>query len=53
VAARWPAGHRQAGVSYEVHRILASHPDRFEPVRTPPLNERTGLRQWTGEAAKG
>ncbi|MDT0485245.1 DUF6192 family protein [Streptomyces sp. DSM 41640] len=52
VAAQWPAEHRQKGVSYEVHRILASWPERFELIRNPPLNERTGLRQWTGEAAK-
>ncbi|GGZ44706.1 DUF6192 family protein [Streptomyces poonensis] len=52
VAAQWPAEHRQTGVSFEVHRILAAHPDRFELIRNPPLNERTGLPRWTGEAAK-
>ncbi|MGK3945118.1 hypothetical protein EHS43_24380 [Streptomyces sp. RP5T] len=52
VAAQWPAEYRQDGVSYEVHRVLACWPDRFELIRNPPLNERTGLRQWTGEVAK-
>lgn len=52
VAAQWPEEHRQSGVSYEVHRILASCPDRFELIQSPPLNERTGLRQWTGDLAK-
>ncbi|QUC59012.1 RacO protein [Streptomyces sp. A2-16] len=52
VAAQWPQERRQPGVSYDVHRILASCPDRFELIKDPPLNERTGLRQWTGELAK-
>lgn len=51
-AAQRPVGHRSAGVSYEVHRTLASYPDRFELARAPPLNERMGLHQWTGEAAE-
>lgn len=52
VAAQWPAEHRQAGVSWEVHRILASVPDRFELIRNPPLSERTGRRRWSAEVAK-
>ncbi|MFE6946434.1 DUF6192 family protein [Streptomyces chartreusis] len=52
VAAQWTAEYRQDGVSYEVHRILASWPDRFELIRNPPLNERMGLGQWTGEVAE-
>ncbi|GAA2631102.1 DUF6192 family protein [Streptomyces vastus] len=52
VAAQWPAEHRQTGVSYEVHRILASAPDRFELIRNPPLSERTGRRRWSAEVAK-
>ncbi|MER5436630.1 DUF6192 family protein [Streptomyces sp. NPDC002588] len=52
VAAQWPAAHRQAGVSYEVHRILASAPDRFELIQNPPLSERTGRRRWSAEVAK-
>jgi hypothetical protein len=52
VAAQWPAEHRQAGVSYEVHRILASVPDRFELIGNPPLSERTGQRRWSAEVAQ-
>ncbi|WP_055567799.1 DUF6192 family protein [Streptomyces atriruber] len=52
VAARWPAEQRQEGVSFEVHRILASTPDAFEQIKAPPLNERTGQHQWSGDAAK-
>lgn len=52
VAAQWPAAHRQAGVSWEVHRILASVPDRFELIGNPPLSERTGRRRWSAEVAK-
>ncbi|WP_346093955.1 DUF6192 family protein [Streptomyces olivaceiscleroticus] len=51
VAARWPADRRQEGVSFEVHRILASAPDAFERIKDPPVNERTGRRQWSGDAA--
>ncbi|MDX3643479.1 DUF6192 family protein [Streptomyces sp. MB09-02B] len=52
VAAQWPAEHRQAGVSWEVHRILAHAPDRFELIRNPPLSERTGRRRWGAGVAK-
>ncbi|MFI7296863.1 DUF6192 family protein [Streptomyces sp. NPDC050121] len=52
VAAQWPFEHRQTGVSWEVHRILASVPDRFELIRNPPLSERTGRRRWSAEVAK-
>lgn len=52
VTARWPAEQRQEGVSFEVHRILASTPDAFEQIKDPPLNERTGRRQWNADAAK-
>ncbi|MER6916462.1 DUF6192 family protein [Streptomyces sp. NPDC000594] len=52
VAAKWPAERRVAGVSWEVHKILASAPDPFEVIAHPPLNERTGRRSWDGEAAK-
>ncbi|MEU1518982.1 DUF6192 family protein [Streptomyces sp. NPDC005811] len=47
VAAQWPAEHRQAGVSSEVHRILASAPDRFDLIRNPPPSERTSRRRWS------
>ncbi|MWA07916.1 DUF6192 family protein [Streptomyces sp. BA2] len=33
VAARWPAEQRQEGVSFEVHRILASAPDAYEQIK--------------------
>ncbi|MFI7872877.1 DUF6192 family protein [Streptomyces salinarius] len=52
VAAQWPAEHRRAGVSWEVHRILASVPDRFDLIGNPPLSERTGRRRWSAEVAK-
>ncbi|MET9352041.1 DUF6192 family protein [Streptomyces sp. NPDC006617] len=52
VAVQWPVEHRQAGVSWEVHRILASVPDRFGLIRNPPLSERTGRRRWSAEVAK-
>ncbi|MEV4040797.1 DUF6192 family protein [Streptomyces umbrinus] len=53
VAAQWPAERRQAGVSWEVHRILAHAPDRFELIRNPPLSERTGRRRWSRIADQG
>ncbi|WP_063804140.1 DUF6192 family protein [Streptomyces roseifaciens] len=52
VAARWPKDQRQEGVSFEVHRILASAPDAYELIKSPPVNERTGRSQWSGDAAK-
>ncbi|MFI6819187.1 DUF6192 family protein [Nonomuraea sp. NPDC050328] len=44
VSSRWPARHRQRGVSYAVHKILASINDdelRWEKILDPPLNQRT------------
>ncbi len=32
--------------------VLASAPAAFERIKDPPLNERTGRRQWSGDAAK-
>ncbi|MFP3986057.1 DUF6192 family protein [Streptomyces sp. E11-3] len=52
VAAQWPEEYCQEGVSYEVQRILGSSPARFALIKDPPLNKRTGLRQWTGDLAK-
>ncbi|QCX82292.1 hypothetical protein C9F11_44925 (plasmid) [Streptomyces sp. YIM 121038] len=52
VAAKWPAEHRVAGVSWEVHKILASADEPFEVIAHPPLNERTGRYSWDGDAAK-
>jgi hypothetical protein len=54
VSARWPAVHRQVGVSHKVHRILASIPEdeeRWERIKHPPLLERTGEYRWTPDAA--
>ncbi|MET9648577.1 DUF6192 family protein [Streptomyces syringium] len=50
VASRWPKGHRQAGVSYTVHRILADIEDedeRFAAIKTPPA----GKGRWTPDEA--
>lgn len=55
VSSRWPAQHRQRGVSYNVHKILASINDdqqRWDQILDPPLNERTGRKEWTDDAAK-
>ncbi|MFJ8391093.1 DUF6192 family protein [Streptomyces sp. NPDC094438] len=52
VAARWPKDQRQEGVSFEVHRILASAPDAYELIQHPPADERTGECRWSGDAAK-
>ncbi|MGW1365265.1 DUF6192 family protein [Streptomyces chartreusis] len=52
VAARWPKDQRQEGVSFEVHRILASVPDAYELIRHPPADDRTGEVRWSGDAAK-
>ncbi|WP_223279895.1 DUF6192 family protein [Streptomyces sp. SDr-06] len=52
VAAQWPVEFRQAGASYEIHRILGHLENRFEVIKDPPLNERTGKRQWCVDAAK-
>lgn len=41
-----------AGVSWEVHKVLASAADPFEVIAHPPPNERTGRRAWDGDAAK-
>ncbi|MEV0633598.1 DUF6192 family protein [Streptomyces sp. NPDC050619] len=34
----------------EVHRILASAPDAYELIQHPPVNERTGRSEWSGDA---
>ncbi|WP_406347299.1 DUF6192 family protein [Streptomyces sp. NBC_00648] len=52
VAAKWPTERRVAGVSWEVHKVLASAADPFEVIAHPPPNERTGRRAWDGDAAK-
>jgi hypothetical protein len=51
-SAKWPTERRVGGVSHEVHRILASAADPFEVIGNPPVNPRTGRRQWFPDAAK-
>jgi Family of unknown function (DUF6192) len=49
-ASRWPKEHRQAGVSFTVHRILANIEDdeeRFAAIKTPP----EGKTRWTPDEA--
>ncbi len=50
VANAWPKKERRAEASFTVHRLLASHPDRFTMIRKPPLDRR-GRRHWTTDAA--
>lgn len=53
-ASRWPEQRRRDGVSFTVHRILASITDeqeRFAAIGDPPVHPRTGRRQWTADAA--
>ncbi|MFJ2191899.1 DUF6192 family protein [Kitasatospora sp. NPDC087861] len=53
-SSRWPAGHRQVGVSHTVHKILASVEEdrRLETILAPPMDERTGAGRWTPDSAK-
>jgi uncharacterized protein DUF6192 len=54
-ASRWPAGKRKEGVSFTVHRVLASVVDeaeRWAAMEDAPFNPRTGARQWTPDGAK-
>ncbi|MFD5341932.1 DUF6192 family protein [Streptomyces hawaiiensis] len=49
-ASRWPAEHRQAGVSFRVHRILGQIEDeaeRFATIAKPPA----GKSRWTVDEA--
>ena len=49
-ASRWPKKHRQAGVSFKVHRILARIEDdeeRFAVLKTPPQ----GKTRWSADDA--
>ncbi|MFI0425149.1 DUF6192 family protein [Spongiactinospora sp. 9N601] len=55
VCSRWPAPRRRAGVSYYIHRTLASIRDdeeRWKRIADPPLDQRTGEHRWTEDAAK-
>ncbi|MFJ3401982.1 DUF6192 family protein [Streptomyces microflavus] len=54
-ANRWPEMRRKEGVSFTVHRILASVVDedeRWAAIEDAPFNPRTGTRQWTPDGAK-
>ncbi|MET9336074.1 DUF6192 family protein [Streptomyces cellulosae] len=49
-ASRWPKEHRQAGVSFRVHRILGqieNEAERFETIAKPPA----GGTRWTVDEA--
>ncbi|MFI5809252.1 DUF6192 family protein [Streptomyces sp. NPDC051561] len=55
VACRWPEVKRKPGISFTVHRILASVADeeeRWASIEEVPRNPRTGERRWTPDAAK-
>lgn len=48
VSSRWPADKRKDGVSWTVHKILASIPDEAErsvAIEDAPFNSRSGKRQ--------
>jgi len=50
-ASHWPKEHRQAGISFTIHRTLARIEDdeeRFAALRTPPK----GKTRWTPDEAK-
>ncbi|MEV0125816.1 DUF6192 family protein [Streptomyces sp. NPDC050703] len=54
-ASRWPAGKRKDGVSYTVHKILASiqvEEERWAAIEDAPFNSRSGRKQWTSDGAK-
>ncbi|WP_416484219.1 DUF6192 family protein [Streptomyces sp. CL12] len=51
VAKHWPEAKRRADVCWTVHSILSHSPDRFEMIKTPPVDPRTGERHWTCDAA--
>ncbi|MFE9499826.1 DUF6192 family protein [Streptomyces collinus] len=55
VASRWPAGKRKDGVSFTVHKILASVQDeaeRWAAIEDAPFNPRSKRKQWTTDGAK-
>lgn len=48
VASRWPEQHRNPDATFFTHQLLAAIRDeeeRFQAIRTPPLDERTGTRR--------
>ncbi|MDI6105572.1 DUF6192 family protein [Actinoplanes sp. NEAU-A12] len=55
VASRWPTAHRRDEVPHYIHEILAPLQDerqRFATLADPPVDQRTGARRWTPDAAK-
>lgn len=49
-SSRWPKEHRQAGVSFTVHRVLAhieNDAERFDVIKNPPK----GKSRWTPDDA--
>jgi hypothetical protein len=55
VASRYPERHRCAGVAFSTHQVLAAISDpeeRWEAIKNPPLDERTGKRRWTPETTR-
>ncbi|MFD8562966.1 DUF6192 family protein [Streptosporangium canum] len=50
IADAWPVDQRCDDASYTIHRVMASHPDRFTLIRQPP-QDRRGRRHWTEAAA--
>lgn len=55
VASRWPERHRCPQVPFSIHQTLAAIRDereRFEAIRHPPLDERTGKRRWTPDTSR-
>jgi hypothetical protein len=55
IVSRWPARTRRSGIAFSVYRILAGISDeqeRHARLGRPPLNERTGERRWTMDAAR-
>ncbi|MEU5306983.1 DUF6192 family protein [Streptomyces noursei] len=53
VAMHWPGEKRRSDVRWTVHSIFSHHPDRFEMIKAPPADPRTGERRWTCDAVKG
>ncbi|MBC9718897.1 RacO protein [Streptomyces sp. TRM66268-LWL] len=55
VASRWPEQQRCPGVAFSIHQTLAAISDdeeRWKAIKTPPLDERTGMRRWTPETSR-
>jgi hypothetical protein len=53
VAAAWPNAKRLAFASWSVHGILASRPDRFDFIKTLPIDERGKIKAIDAQRAVG